>query len=78
LLFARTPGKQFAHSPRELLNVLGTELLTSFGGALARQLSGLGVREALLFRPREGRVLYQYTLALVPFPRTAKPDYDRA
>jgi hypothetical protein len=43
LFLPRTPGKQVAHTPRELLDVLGIELLTPFGGPLASQLSGLGI-----------------------------------
>jgi hypothetical protein len=76
-LVARTPRKQVAHTPRELLDVLGIELLTSVGGPLARQLPSLRIRQALLFRPRQGRFLDQHTLPLVPLPRTAEPHHHR-
>jgi len=76
LLVTWTPGKQLAHAPRELLDVLGIELLTPFGGTLANQLPGLGIRQTFLFRPCERRFLYQHTLPLVPLPRTAETDDD--
>jgi hypothetical protein len=75
LLVLRTPGKQIAHAPREALDVLGIEFLTTFCSALAGQPSRLGIREALLFRACESGFFYQHTLSLVPLPRTAEPDY---
>ena len=74
LLLVRTPRKHITNTPCELLDVLGIECLTPFGGALSSQSSGLSISEALLFRPCEGAFLDQHTLSLVPFPRTAKPD----
>ena len=44
--------------------------LMLFGRTLPSQLSGLGIREALLFRPCEGSFLYQQALPLIPLPRT--------
>jgi hypothetical protein len=73
LLFPRTPGKQVAHTSRELLDVLGIDLLTPFGRPLPSQLSGFRIGEAFLFRPCKSGLLDQHTLSLVPFPRMAEP-----
>ncbi|HYN08192.1 MAG TPA: hypothetical protein VES67_12440 [Vicinamibacterales bacterium] len=78
LFFARTPGQQVTHSLSERLDVFGIELLTPLGGSLASELSRVGIREALLLRSHERRVLDEHTLPLVPLARPAETDDDRS
>jgi hypothetical protein len=74
LLIGRAPGKEIAHAPRELLDVLGIKLLPPFGRPFTGEASRFRIREALSFRPCERGFFDQHSLPFVPFPRTAKPD----
>lgn len=76
LLLHWAPRKQFPHAPRECLDVLDIEFLTTFGRTFPSQPSGLGVGQALLFGPCQRLFLDQHTLSLVAFSGATKTDHD--
>jgi hypothetical protein len=49
LFIDRTSRKQLTDTLRELLDVLGVELLAPFSGSLPSQFPGFRIREAFLF-----------------------------
>jgi len=73
----RAAGEELAHAARERRNVFGIQFPTTFSRTFPRQLTGLGIGEAFLFRSCERLLFDQNTLSLIAFPLATEADHDR-
>jgi hypothetical protein len=78
LLLVGTPGKELSDTPRERTHIRGIELSTPFGRPLPRTLTGISIREAFLFRPRQRFFFDEHTLSFVAFACATETDDDGA